>query len=261
MNETAPIVRVFDDAAETYENVGVGFFRPIGAALARAVAPRAGERVLDAGCGTGAVLFPTADAIGHDGHVTGIDLAPGMVARTAAAATGLTNISVRAGDAQDPPFPPGSFDLITAGLVLFFLPDPPAALAAYRRLLKPSGRLGVSCFAQHDPRYPQAMKIISRFADAPPPPSKLHPIFDTAASLQEAAVAAGFASASVREIEVHSDFRDAAHLYEWIGSHGGRQLVSKVPQARRAAAIATMAAEMPNPLDFSTRIRIVIGLC
>jgi ubiquinone/menaquinone biosynthesis C-methylase UbiE len=260
MSESA-IVRVFDEAAETYENVGVGFFRPIGAALVRAIAPTPGSRVLDAGCGTGAVLFPTAEAIGRDGHVTGIDLAAGMVARTAAAATGLTNVTVRSGDAQDPPFPPGSFDLITSGLVLFFLPDPPAALTAYRRLLKPGGRLGVSCFARHDPRYPQAMKIIGRYADAPPPPRKLHPIFESAASLEAAVLAAGFTSASAREVEVSSDFRDVAHLYEWIGSHGGRQLVSRVPQARRAAAIATMAAEMPDPLDFTTRIRIVIGQC
>src|SRR3954471_2095170 len=158
MTEPSAIVRIFDEASESYDNVGVDFIRPIAAELVRAVDPRPGERVLDAGCGTGAVLVPVAEAVGPSGHVTGIDLAPGMVARSRAAATGLGQVHVELGDAQQPAYPDGSFDVVTSGLVLFFLPDPPAALVAYRRLLRRSGRLAFSCFAQHDPRYPQAMK-------------------------------------------------------------------------------------------------------
>ncbi|WP_433290719.1 class I SAM-dependent methyltransferase [Actinoplanes sp. CA-030573] len=255
------IINVFDQASSTYENVGVGFFGPIAAELVSAVAPGRGWRALDAGCGTGAVLLRVAEAVGPEGRVTGIDLAPGMVARARAAATGLDNVTVTTGDAQAPGFPDGSFDLITSGLVLFFLPDPPAALRSYGRLLKRGGRLGVSSFAQHDPRYPQAMKIIARFADAPPPPRKLHPIFESAGSLRTAVLEAGFTTVSVRDVEVASSFRDVAHLYEWIGSHGGRQLVSRVPQQRRAAAIAAMATEMPEPLDLTTRIRITVAEC
>src|SRR5689334_8168775 len=131
MNETASIITIFDEAADTYDNVGVDFIRPIAAELVRAVTPRPGDRVPDVGCGAGAVLLPVAEAVGPHGHVTGIDLAPGMVARTAAAATGLDAVTVELGDAQAPAYPPESFDLITSGLVLFFLPDPPAALAPY----------------------------------------------------------------------------------------------------------------------------------
>jgi ubiquinone/menaquinone biosynthesis C-methylase UbiE len=68
-------------------------------------------------------------------------------------------VSVRLGDAQAPAFPDGSFDVVTAGLVLFFLPDPRAALTAYRKLLRPSGRLAFTCFAAHDPRYPEALRV------------------------------------------------------------------------------------------------------
>lgn len=255
------IVQVFDDAAEAYENVGVPFFKPIGAALVRAARVVPGWHALDAGCGTGAVLLPLAEAVGRSGQVTGIDLAPGMVARASAAASGLPGVRVQVGDAQAPAFPPGSFDLVTSGLVLFFLPDPPGALTAYRRLLRPGGRVAVSSFARYDPRYPQAMGILARFAQDPPPPLKLHPIFASGDSLREAVLAAGFASATVSEVVIQSDFRDAAHVYEWIASHGGRQLASRIPPGRRAAAIATLAAELEHPLEFDTRIRIVIGQC
>jgi ubiquinone/menaquinone biosynthesis C-methylase UbiE len=259
MSDPSPIVRIFDEASDAYDNVGVEFFRPIAAELLRVVEPKPGERVLDAGCGTGAVLVPVAEAVGPSGQVTGIDLAPGMVARSRAAASGLDQVVVKLGDAQAPDFPDDSFDVITSGLVLFFLPDPPAALTAYRRLLSPEGRLGFSSFAQHDPRYGQAMKILARFADDAPPERELHPMFGSPESLREAVLAAGFAAAEVHEAAVRSEFSDAAHLYEWIGSHGGRQMVDRIPIERRSVAISHLASEIPEPLDFTTRVRIVLA--
>jgi hypothetical protein len=41
------IVRVFDEAAETYDNVGVDFFTPIGAELVRAAGPRTNHPMFD----------------------------------------------------------------------------------------------------------------------------------------------------------------------------------------------------------------------
>jgi ubiquinone/menaquinone biosynthesis C-methylase UbiE len=259
MNETASIITIFDEAADTYDNVGVDFFRPIAAELVRAVTPRPGDRVLDVGCGAGAVLLPVAEAVGPQGHVTGIDLAPGMVARTAAAATGLDTVTVELGDAQAPAYPPESFDLITSGLVLFFLPDPPAALAAYRELLAPGGRLGFTSFAQHDPRYPEAMKLLTRFADDPPPQRPLHAMFASAEEVRAATLGAGFAEAEVRDITVHTEFRDAAQLLEWIWSHAGRQLVTRIPPDRRGAATAALASELGEPINFHTQVRITVA--
>lgn len=251
-----PIIEVFDEAAATYDNVGVDFFTPMGAALVRAVAPEPGSRLLDVGCGRGAVLGPALAAVGPSGSVVGIDLAPGMVSRTAAA---YPAADVRLGDAQAPDFPAGTFDVVTAGLVLFFLPDPPAALAAYRRLLRPGGRLGVTSFAAHDPRYPQAMKILSGYAVDPPPPLQPHPLFKTAATLTEAASAAGFGSATVDEVAFESRFADAGQMLRWIGSHMGRHLLDAVPPERRAEARGTIAAELGEPLTLTTRINILIA--
>jgi ubiquinone/menaquinone biosynthesis C-methylase UbiE len=257
MNES--IVDVFDRASDSYDNVGVSFFTPMGAALVEAAAPAPGETVLDVGCGRGAVLFPAAAAVGPTGSVTGIDLAPGMVTRTAAQATPLPWVSVRLGDAQAPAFPDGSFDVVTAGLVLFFLPDPRAALTAYRKLLRPSGRLAFTCFAAHDPRYPEAMKILARHAEGAPAPRRNDDLFKDAASITEALRGAGFPTISVRDVTVDTSFKDAGQLFNWVGSHAGRQLVQHIPAAARPAAIAEVASVMGAPITFHTELRVVLA--
>ena len=253
------IVDVFDQASGSYDSVGVDFFTPMGAALVEAAAPAPGTAVLDVGCGRGAVLWPAAAAVGPTGTVTGIDLAPGMVSRTAEQAAAIPWVSVRLGDAQAPAFPAGSFDVITAGLVLFFLPDPRAALTAYRKLLRPTGRLAFTCFAAHDPRYPETMKILARHAQGAPPPRRNDDLFGTVESITEALGGAGFETISVREVTVDSNFRDAGQLFDWVASHAGRQVVRHIPDAARPAAIAEVAAAMGAPITFHTRLRIVLA--
>jgi ubiquinone/menaquinone biosynthesis C-methylase UbiE len=86
------VAAVFDRAAETYDSVGVPWFTPIAEHLVRELAPVPGEQILDLGSGRGAAVFPLAEAVGPTGHVTGIDLAEGMVRalRSDVAARGLT---------------------------------------------------------------------------------------------------------------------------------------------------------------------------
>ncbi|MEV4349375.1 methyltransferase domain-containing protein [Actinoplanes sp. NPDC049596] len=253
------IIDVFDRVSGEYDSVGVDFFKPMAEAVVRAVAPRPGDRVLDLGCGRGAALLPAARLVGPNGHVTGIDLAPGMVTRTAAATSALRNVTVRIGDAQSPDFPNKSFDVITASMVLFFLPDPPSALTSYRRLLKPGGRLAFSAFAAPDPRHSKVMRILVRFGDNPPPDHKQHPMFGSVESLRSAMVQAGFDRTRVSELDVRSHFRDATQLVDWIGSHLGRRVLDAVPPDRRSEATEAVADFLDWPTTFTTRIRVVTG--
>lgn len=62
------IVEVFEQAASSYDRTGVSYFEPFGTALVGCAGIRPGERVLDIGCGRGAVLFPAAAATGPTGH-------------------------------------------------------------------------------------------------------------------------------------------------------------------------------------------------
>jgi len=159
------VVDVFDRGAPEYDQLGVDFFTPAGRDLVAQVGIRPGERVLDVGCGRGAVLFAAADAVGPNGRVVGIDLSPRMAELTAAdaAARGLTQVSVVQGDAERPDFAPSSFDAVLAGLVIFFLSDAEAALRAYAALLSAGGRLGLTTFAANDPVFDSAMRAAGSF--------------------------------------------------------------------------------------------------
>jgi SAM-dependent methyltransferase len=101
--------------------------------------PAAQSRVADLGSGTGSLAVLLA-AAGHE--VVGLDLAPRMVERARAkAAVAEVPVEFRVGDAADPPWPPGSFDVVLVRHVLWAMPDPDAALARWVDLLAPGGRL------------------------------------------------------------------------------------------------------------------------
>jgi SAM-dependent methyltransferase len=107
--------------------------------LLRKYLPGPPADVLDLGCGTGSLTVLLAEA-GHRVH--GVDLAPNMVAaaRTKVAAAGVT-ATVEVGDAADPPGRPAAYDVVLTRHVLWALPDPPAALSRWARLLRAGGRL------------------------------------------------------------------------------------------------------------------------
>src|SRR5664279_55688 len=136
---TAGVAAVFDAVADVYDQVGVAWFTPIAEALVAAVEPRPGERALDIGCGRGAATRALAEAVGPTGAVTAFDVSPRMVGalRADLALIGLDAVEVAVMDAAAPQLPARSFDVAVASLVVFFLPDPTAALKAWRDLLVP----------------------------------------------------------------------------------------------------------------------------
>ena len=260
------LIAAFDAAAPTYDHVGVDFFGPFAEALVRHAGIRPGERVLDVGCGRGAVLFPAAEATGPTGQVIGVDLAPAMVdlCRRHIEAAGLRHVSVEVGDAGEPPFAPGGFDVVTAGLVLFFLPDPRGALRTYRRLLRPGGRLAFSSFARNDPHLVAAMRALA--AHLPPggrPTPAPDPLFAGEDTIREALMTIGYADPAFTEVTVKSRFRDAAHWLEWAWSHGARMLLQQIAPDRLAAAGADAAAALAGArggdgtLSLTTTVRLV----
>jgi SAM-dependent methyltransferase len=108
-------------------------------------------RVLDAGCGSGQLALGLA---AHGAQVTGVDLSPEMIrrARLHADARGLA-VTWRIGPFDQLPEPLAVYDAILARVVLHFVPDVPAALREFRRVLRPGGRLLASVPGALSPIY------------------------------------------------------------------------------------------------------------
>ena len=113
-----------------------------------ALAPKAGERVLDIGCGNGALALAIASLVAPDGGVVGLDISGPMLAnaRRRADATGAVNISFEKGDAQIHPITEQSFDAVVSRFGVMFFEDPIAAFTNLHRALKPGGRLAFTCW-------------------------------------------------------------------------------------------------------------------
>src|SRR5262249_6504374 len=140
--------------AASYDAMGVELFGPIAEGLVVELAPQAGERALDIGCGRGAVLFRLAAAVGATGSGTGVGLSEQMIEATACdAANFARNVELRVADAMAPDLPTASYDVVASSLVLFFLPDPLSALRIWRESLVAGGRIGVSTFGPYDQRW------------------------------------------------------------------------------------------------------------
>ncbi len=73
MDQRSAVVGVFDRAAATYDRVGVDLFGPIAERLVEELDPRPGKRLLDVGCGRGAVLLRAAARVGPSGTLDGVD--------------------------------------------------------------------------------------------------------------------------------------------------------------------------------------------
>jgi ubiquinone/menaquinone biosynthesis C-methylase UbiE len=104
--------------------------------------PRAGERVLEIGPGTGYYTLDLAEWVG-DGAIEVFDLQQEMLDHTIRRARerGLENVSPTRGDAQELPYDDDRFDAAILITVLGEIPDQDAALREVARVLKPGGRL------------------------------------------------------------------------------------------------------------------------
>jgi arsenite methyltransferase len=113
------------------------------ALVGEALAARAGERILDVGCGPGFYVEELLAMVGPGGAVVGVDSSPQMLAAAAARCGRQDNVAFQQGDATALPVDDASFDAALCVQVLEYVADPTVALAEMHRVLRPGGRVVV----------------------------------------------------------------------------------------------------------------------
>lgn len=221
---------LFDEVSATYDSTGIDFFGQIARRLIRHARVRPGSTVLDVGCGAGAALVHASEAVGPNGRVLGIDLAPGMAQRAQRVAEqlGLGNVRVEVGDAEAPPTPPAFVDTIVASLVLFFLPDIDLALDRYAETLVPAGTLAFATFGADDDWQPLDRLLTSFVPD--PAGAQGDEWFGTSTGIRAKLGTHGFTDVAIEDASFH----------EWTWSTGWRATWSAIPADRRETAKAAV---------------------
>jgi SAM-dependent methyltransferase len=101
----------------------------------------AGMKVLDCGCGPGAITIGLVEAVGPAGHVTGVDFGESQIEVAKARAT--SNVTFRVASVYELPFEDGSFDLVFSHALFEHLADPVRGVTEIRRVLRPGGLAGL----------------------------------------------------------------------------------------------------------------------
>lgn len=105
-----------------------------------------GERVLNVGCGSGAVLRDVGRRVDPDGMAVGLDLSPAMlaVAREIAEREGLAErVELHQGDARHLPFADADFDAVLAATLLSHVAEAERVIHEMARVVRPGGRVGI----------------------------------------------------------------------------------------------------------------------
>lgn len=114
---------------------------PAGQAGLDELAPKPGMRVLDLGCGGGASTAALAGLVGAEGHVTGVDISPDLIARARDRLDALVNVTLIEADAETHPFEDRAHDALFSRFGAMFFDNPPRAFTNLHHALAPGSPL------------------------------------------------------------------------------------------------------------------------
>ncbi len=223
---------------------------PLGREAIRVLAPRAGERILDIGCGCGQTTLALAALVGAAGQVVGADISAPMldIARARAVPQGAAVLEFKQADAQVADFGAGGFDAAYSRFGVMFFCDPVAAFANIRKALRPGGRLAFVCwrpFAENVwMRAPQ--EAAAPFMPPSPPADPTAPgpfAFADAARLRSILGEAGLHHVAIEKFDCMiggGDLEQSQELALQVGPLGAAlrehpEMVEKVTDGVRAA--------------------------
>jgi ubiquinone/menaquinone biosynthesis C-methylase UbiE len=244
----------FERVAGSYDSTEGIFSGPIADRLIQVAGVAPGERVLDVGCGTGALLLRAAAAVMPGGHVTGLDLSRRMLDTAAARvdAAGLANVTLAEGDAEDPPLPEERYDKVVASLVFYLLPDPRRAASRWLRLLRPGGAIAFSWHVAEDPAWVPVFSAVDRYI--PPGAPRFtemlrHWPLGSVTELEEMLADLGYADISTVTGGVPTRYPSPVSWWDSGWSRARRIAWQHIPEDRLAAARAEALGQLNEVRD------------
>lgn len=159
-SDILPVETTREDAQRTYGRLSriydwtEGVFEvPSKTKALRLARVRAGEAVLEVGCGPGWALKRLARSAGIEGTVCGIDLTPEMLREASHKAP--RRVALARADAAALPFRDGVFDVAFSTFVLELIPTPeiPTVLGEIMRVLRPGGRFAAVTLSRESPNF------------------------------------------------------------------------------------------------------------
>jgi SAM-dependent methyltransferase len=232
-------------APEAYDRFMGRYSIPLAPVFADFAGVAVGQRILDVGCGPGALTAVLGDRVGAE-SVTAVDPSEPFVAAVRARHPGVR--ALRA-SAESLPFADGEFDAALAQLVVHFMADPVAGLREMGRVTRPGGVVA-ACVWDHGP---DGRGPLSPFWDAA---REIDPTLEGEASragTTRGHLAQLFAEAAIRTAEVGTVAVEVAFggFEEWwepfllgVGSVGG--FVGGLSAERCAELRALCQARLPS---------------
>jgi ubiquinone/menaquinone biosynthesis C-methylase UbiE len=252
---------LFDSIAEQYDQSGVPWFGPIARHLLDLVDARPGERFLELGSGRGAMTLPLAAAVGPHGQVDAFDIAPSMVRllQEDLDRSGVSHVRVAVGDAGDPRPPETTYDGIVGSLMLFFLSDPAAALASWRRWVRPGGRVGISSFPVPSGRFRELVGLVDEYAGEGPSSRGGSP-FDSDQGVEDLFTQAGFIDARSTTITQVVPIENGSQWRAWTMGTALRRVWSETDPERHPEIIRRSEEVLARECDDRGRMTIDVPI-
>jgi SAM-dependent methyltransferase len=216
---------------------------------------KAGERIVDVGCGSGAISIALAQKVGPSGHVLGVDISGPMLARARQLATAGLPVDFVLADATIYPFDPASFDLLVSRFGVMFFAEPVRSFANLRQALKSSGRLAFACWREprENPFFMAPLQAVYKHAPKLPQPGPEDPgpfSFASEARVQRILSEAGYSGIAMEPCNLSLDIAIGRGLDAAVESAleigpAARALAEQPPDVVAAAAHSIREALTP----------------
>jgi SAM-dependent methyltransferase len=239
----------FNVAADAYDRFMGRYSLELSPQLADLAGVQEGQRVLDVGCGPGALI---AELVERGADVSGVDPSPQFVA---AVRERYPGVDVRQASAEQLPFEDGSFDAALAQLVVHFMADPVRGISEMARVTRADGVVAASVWDMAGGRAPLSpfWRVVRQLDPATEGEARR-------AGAGEGQLAELFERAGLVEVEEVALVLDVQHptFDEWwqpftLGVGPAGEYYGQQEPAQQQALEQRLREELPEPLTLETR--------